>query len=110
MSLENQQSCHEIAVKAKQEFSKIKDGKLATQLLAIMPFEDNTAKQIAKIFKVSIRTIFRWINIFATEGIDDLKNQPKGHYPSKLTDVQRQQFKNCIITGTNCTANRHPGH
>ena len=101
MSLENQNNFHEIAVKAEKEFNKIKEGKLATQLRAIMAFEDNTAEQIAKIFKVSVRTVFRWINKFANEGIDGLKDQPKGHYKPKLTELQKTQIKNWIINCTN---------
>ncbi len=101
MSLEGQDKFREIAIKAEIEFNNIKDGKLATQLRAIMAFEDNTAEQIAKIFKVSVRTVFRWINKFTSEGIDGLKDQPKGHYQPKLTEPQKNQLKNWIINGTN---------
>lgn len=104
MSSENQNSFHEIAIRAEKEFSKLKDGKLATQLRAIMAFEDNTAEQIAKIFKISVRTLFRWINKFSVKGIDGLKDQPKGHYRSKLTATQKQQLKNWITSGTNAKA------
>jgi transposase len=101
MSLEGQDNFHEIAIKAEKEFNKIKDGKLATQLRAIIAFEDNTAEQIAKIFKISARTVFRWINKFTSQGIDGLKDQPKGHYQPRLTEPQKKQLKNWIITGTN---------
>ena len=50
MSLENQRNYHNIAQAAEYEFSKIKDGKLATQLRAIMAFEDNTAEEIANFY------------------------------------------------------------
>lgn len=101
MSLENQSNFRKIAIEAEKAFNKIKDGKLATQLRAIMAFEDNTAEEIAKIFKVSIRTIFRWINKFSCDGIDGLKDQPKGHYQPKLTETQKEQLKNWITKGTN---------
>ena len=101
MSLENQHNYHNIAQAAEYEFSKIKDGKLATQLRAIMAFEDNTAEEIAKIFKVSLRTVFRWINKFSSHGINGLIDQPKGHYQAKLTVAQKDQIKNWIVTGTN---------
>lgn len=101
MSEENQSNFHQIALLAEQEFSKIKDGKLATQLRAIMAFEDNTAEDIAKIFKVSIRTVFRWINKFIQEGVDGLIDRPKGHYQSKLTESQKLQLKTWIRQGTN---------
>ena len=101
MSLEGRDNFHEIAIKAETEFNKIKDGKLATQLRAIMAFEDHTAEQIAKIFKVSVRTVFRWINKFISEGIDGLKDQPKGHYQPKLTESQKNQLKHWIKSGSN---------
>ena len=101
MSLESQDNFHEIAIKAEKEFNNIKDGKLATQLRAIIAFEDNTAEQIATIFKVSARTVFRWINKFANEGINGLKDLPKGHYQSKLTEQQKEHLKSWIISGTN---------
>ena len=101
MSLEGRDNFHEIAIKAEKEFNKIKDGKLATQLRAIMAFEDHTAEQIAKIFKVSVRTVFRWINKFISEGIEGLKDQPKGHYQPKLTESQKNQLKHWILSGTN---------
>ena len=101
MSLEGQDNFHDTAIEAEKEFNKIKDGKLATQLRAIMAFEDNTAEQIAKIFKVSARTVFRWINKFISEGIDGLKDQPKGHYQPKLTEPQKNQLKHWIISATN---------
>ena len=101
MPLANQPNFSKIAHDAQIEFNKIKDGKLATQLRAIMAFENNTAEDIAKIFKVSVRTIFRWINKFSTHGIDGLIDQPKGHYQSKLTEAQKDQVKSWIITGIN---------
>ena len=92
---------HDIVLKAEEEFHKLKEGKLAIQLRAIMAFEDNTAEHIAKIFKVSIRTIFRWIHRFSKYGIEGLKDQPKGHNKPKLTEDQKQQLKTWIINGKN---------
>ncbi len=101
MSLETQNKFYETARAAEREFNKIKDGKLATQLRAIMAFEENTVEEIAKIFKVSVRTIFRWINRFSHHGIDGLKDQPKGHYQPKLTEPQKETVKLWIIHGAN---------
>ena len=101
MSRANQANFHQIALAAEKEFNKIKDGKLATQLRAIMAFENNTADDLAMIFKVSRRTIFRWINKFSRNGVAGLIDQPKGHYQSKLSEQQKAQLKNWIIKGTN---------
>jgi len=104
MSQKNQLSFHQIALKAENEFNKIKDGKLATQLRAIIAFEDNSAEEIAKIFRVSARTVFRWINKFSSHGIDGLKDQPKGHYQAKLTATQKISIKNWILASRNSKA------
>ena len=101
MSYQSQKITHEILLKADEEFNKIKDGKLATKLRAIMAFEDNSAEHIAQIFKVSIRTVFRWINKFIEHGVEGLKDQPKGHYRPKLTEYQRKQIKSWIVEGVN---------
>ena len=103
MSLESQDNFHKIAIKAEKELNNIKDGKLATQLRAIIAFEDNTAEQIAKIFRVSVCTVFRWIKKFTSEGINGLKDQAKGHYQQKLTEPQKNQLKNWIISSINST-------
>jgi transposase len=101
MPRQSKQFTHDIALKAEEEFNKLNDGKLATQLRAIMAFEENSAEQIAKVFKVSIRTVFRWINKFIEQGIDGLIDQPKGHYPSKLTEFQKEHIKSWIISSKN---------
>ena len=101
MSYQSQNITPEVLLKAEEEFNKINDGKLATQLRAIMAFEDNSAEHIAKIFKVSIRTIFRWINRFIEHGVEGLKDQPKGHYSPKLTEHQKNRIKSWIVEGVN---------
>jgi len=101
MPRQSRKFTHEIALKAEKEFNKIGEGKLARQLLAIMAFEDNSAEQVAKIFKVSVRTVFRWLDKFIQHGVDGLKDKPKGHYPSKLTDSQWQQVRSWIINRKN---------
>jgi len=101
MPRQSQKFTREIAAKAEKEFNKIGEGKLARQLLAIMAFEDNSAKQVAKIFKVSVRTVFRWIDKFIECGVDGLKDKPKGHYPSKLTDAQWEQVRSWIVNRKN---------
>ena len=103
MSVETQNQYSEIARAAEKEFNKIKDGKLATQLRVIMAFEENTAEEIAKIFKVSVRTVFRWIHKFSHHGIDGLKDRPKGHYQSKLKETQKETLKAWITCGTKST-------
>lgn len=92
---------HEIALKAEKEYNKLKDGKLSTQLRAIMAFEHNSAEHIADVFQVSTRSVFRWIHKFSNHGIEGLKDHPKGHYKSKLSDTQKQQIKDWIKKGTN---------
>jgi len=101
MARQSRKFTREIAIKAEKEFNRLGEGKLARQLLAIMAFEDNSAEHVAKTFKVSIRTVFRWLHKFIEHGVDGLRDKPKGHYPSKLTDAQWEQVRVWIVSRKN---------
>lgn len=89
----------ELILKAEEEFEKLKEGKLAIQLRVIIAFGDFRTEEVARVLKVSHRSIFRWVNEFREEGIDGLKEKPKGHYKSKLTEEQKKRIKEWLING-----------
>ncbi|MCI0470755.1 MAG: helix-turn-helix domain-containing protein [Candidatus Aminicenantes bacterium] len=84
---------------AKEEFKKIPGGKLAIQLKAIIISANHPVIQVAEIFGVSPRTIFRWIDKFKTKGSAGLKDQPKGHKQAKLTDKQKKEIEQWLASG-----------
>jgi transposase len=90
----------EIILKAKEEFEKLSEGKLAMRLRVIIAFGDFSSEEVAKVLKVSRRSIFRWVNEFREEGINGLMEKSKGHYKSKLTGEQKKQIKKWINNGS----------
>ncbi len=91
----------DLVVKAEKEFNKLKEGELALRLKAIIAFGDNKVELVAQILKVSVRSIFRWVNNFKEYGISGLLEKPKGHYQAKLTSDQKRQIKEWILKGQN---------
>ena len=59
----------EIILKAEEEFEKLSEGKLAMRLRVIIAFGDFSSEEVAKVLKVSRRSIFRWVNGFREEGM-----------------------------------------
>lgn len=86
----------ETILRAEERFKGLREGKLAMQLRGIIAFGNNSAKEVAQILKISPRSIFRWVVRFKENDIDGLKEKPKGHYKSKLTEEQKAQLKELI--------------
>ena len=86
---------------AKNALKSLKHSKLALQLKAIIASGTHSVDDVAMIFQISPRSIFRWVNRFKKHGLDGLKDKPKGHFKSKLTDEHERVIEHWIITGTN---------
>jgi transposase len=89
--------------KAEKELNKIKDSKLSIQLKGIIAASSHPVNQIADIFQVSQRSIFRWVTKFKEQGVAGLRDQPKGHMRSKLNDEQKIVIEEWLITGKNAS-------
>jgi transposase len=92
--------------KAEEELSKIKESKLAIQLKGIIAASQHPIHQIADIFHVSPRSIFRWITKFKDQGVTGLRDQPKGHMKSKLNDEQKMVIEEWLMAGKNASGER----
>lgn len=90
----------DLLLQAEEDFTTLKDGKLATRLKAVMAYAEHSAEEIAAIFKVSPRTIFRWVHAYCTAGLAGLQDQPKGHFPGKFTAQQQATIKHWVTSGT----------
>lgn len=86
---------------AEEALGQIKDSKLSIQLKAIIAAAEHPVEKVAKILKVSARSIFRWITKFKEEGIEGLRDRPKGHMRSKLTEDQKRRLEQWVIRGKN---------
>ncbi len=90
-------------MQAEKDFHTLKDGALATRLKAIIAYADHSAEDIATILNVSPRSIFRWIKTYTLHGLEGLRDQPKGHYPSKFTARQKDAIITWITSGKDAT-------
>ncbi|MFH0735497.1 MAG: winged helix-turn-helix domain-containing protein [bacterium] len=84
--------------KATEELRKIEEGKLAIKLKAIIAYKKHNAELVAEVFQISIRNLFLWVNRFKEYGVEGLIDSPRGHNPSKLTQVQLEKIKEWIIS------------
>ena len=86
---------------AEEALEQIKDSKLSIQLKAIIAAAEHPVEKVAKILQVSARSIFRWITKFKEEGIEGLRDRPKGHMRSKLTEDHKRRLEQWVIRGKN---------
>ncbi len=91
----------EVILRAEERFKGLREGKLAMKLRGIIAFGNNSAEEVAQILKISPRSIFRWVVKFKKNDIDGLREKPKGHYKSKLTEERKAQVKEWIRKGRN---------
>jgi transposase len=91
----------ETVAKAERELEKIKDSKLSIQLKAIIVSAEHPVENVARVLKVSARSIFRWITKFKEGGVEGLMDRPKGQMRSKLTEEHKKQIEQWIVSGKN---------
>jgi len=88
-------------IKAEEALKGLKEGKLVLQLKAIISSGRHPVENVAEVFQVSTRSIFRWANKFKHKGIEGLKDRPKGHFSSKLTEKNKEKIEEWILAGKN---------
>lgn len=92
--------------RAETELGKIKESKLSIQLKGIIAASSHPVHQIADIFHVSTRSIFRWATKFKEQGVAGLRDQPKGHMRAKLNDEQKMVIEEWLLKGMNASGER----
>ncbi len=55
-------------------------------------------EEIAKVYRINPRTLFRWISQFKDQGVEGLVDKPKGNKPALLTDEMKRQLVQWITT------------
>ena len=91
----------ETIAKAEEELKKIKDSKLSIQLKAIIATAEHPVENVANVLKVSARSIFRWITKFKEGSVEALRDRPKVHMRSKLTEEHKKEIEQWIVSGKN---------
>ena len=82
----------ELALKALEEMKKLKEGNVHTRLLAIVKSLELQVGDVAKFLGYDRSIVSLWIKKFREQGVEGLKDRPKGHYPSKLGAVHKKQI------------------
>jgi transposase len=86
---------------AGRELEAIKDYKLSIRLQAIISMSNQPTATVAQVLGVSRQSLWKWVEKFRTHGIDGLKDRPKGHNPSTLTEKEKQQVAHWLAEGKN---------
>jgi transposase len=94
-----EKSLQEVFLKADQALSRIDDSRLVMKLLAIRGYSTQQAKEIATLFNVEARTIYKWIELFRKQGIKGLQDKPKGHRKAILDANHREQIAKWLDSG-----------
>lgn len=83
-------SLQEVFQKADEALSGIKDNRLSMKLFAIRGYGNHQAKDMAALFSVQVRTIFKWVEMFKLHGLQGLIDKPKGHRKAILEDKHKE--------------------
>ena len=92
-------SLQEVFLNADQELSRIDDSRLVIKLLAIRAYSNHQAKDVAVLFNVETRTIYKWVELFRLYGIQGLQDKPKGHRKAILNSDHRKQIAKWLDSG-----------
>ena len=76
--------------RARGVLEQISDHQLCVRLQAIISSGDHPMRLVADIMGVNPTTAWRWIKRFKAGGVEDLRDRPKGHNPSKLNSEHHQ--------------------
>jgi transposase len=90
-----------VIAQANEALSNLKHIKEALQLKAIIASGTHPVEHVAAIFQTTPRSIHRWVNRFKKDGLAGLRDKPKGHLASKLTDQEKRVIEQWIVTSTN---------
>jgi len=88
-----------LALAAKRELKRHEGDRLYLRLLAIARAGDYPVQEVAQFLGVSRRSVWRWGKQFQARGVEGLRDQPKGHNPSKLQEKQKHQIARWLERG-----------
>lgn len=82
-------------------------GSLETRLLQrlyglLLVAEGRSGAEVARWFGVDARTVTRWVQAYARQGLVGLHERPPGGRPAALSDVQSEQLAALLANGQAC--------
>ena len=84
-----------------EALSSIKESKISFKLLALKALKEHTYSEIKEFFNVSRNSLTEWQKAFKYNGIEGLKDKPRGHRPSKLNEDQIKEIELWISEAKN---------
>ncbi len=94
-------SLQEVFLAADRAISEFEDSRVLLKLFAIRAYANHHAKDVAALFDIEIRTVFRWVESFRKHGVEGLYDKPKGHKKALLDDEHRKQIAQWLASGKN---------
>jgi Transposase and inactivated derivatives len=79
----------------------IKESQLVIKLQTIISCANHQVETVSSIIGKDRVTVWRWIRAFKDNGVEGLRDKPRGHNPSKLNEEQREQIAIWLNTGKN---------
>lgn len=80
------------------DIKKFPNSDIFVKLKALHASLTHTDSLVAEVFDISRSTLSRWKSNYVEEGVDGLKNKPKGHNPSKLNPEKKEIIKQWVIS------------
>jgi transposase len=91
----------ELARAADAALREIRDHQICFRLQAMVSYSRNPVHVVASVMGVNVTTLWRWAKRFRKEGVQGLRDRPKGHNPSKLNSTQQYSIATWLDTGKN---------
>ena len=91
----------ELAERARMELSKRIEARIGLRLQAIASCARRPLQNVAEIFGVNRRTVWEWAKRFKKEGVDGLRDRPRGHRRGRLNAEQQGQVEQWLEQGRN---------
>jgi putative transposase len=89
----------ELVKQAEADINSFSGYKVGLRLQAIVSCASHPLETVSAVLGVSRQTVWRWIKRYRAEGVEGLKDKPRGHNPRKLADDQIDQIRAWLNTG-----------
>jgi transposase len=99
MQCPKDKSLQEVFLEADRAISEFEDSRVLFTLFAIRAYESKKVKDVAALFDIEIRTVFRWAESFRKHGAEGLYDKPKGHKKVLLDGEFREQIAQWLDSG-----------
>ncbi len=96
----------DLVFKAQVALRQISDHQICLRLQAIISSGRHPMSLVAYIMGVHQTTVWRWSKKFKEGGVDGLRDNPKGHNPSKLSQEHRHIIFEWLRRGKNADEDR----